>query len=132
VAKSTIGYCGLFCASCEIYIASTTSNERHKAKLAKRLAKELDKKITADDIHCWGCHANNRNCWGKKCFFRKCADDKGIDFCYQCHEYPCEQLAEFYEKHPDARENLTQVCKIGVDSYVSELINRNEKGGKKK
>ena len=126
MAKSPIASCGFYCTTCEIYVATTTSDILQKEELADRLSRDQGKKIAADDIHCWGCWASNRHCWGKKCFFRKCAGDKGIDFCYQCHEYPCTKLGNFYKKHPQAKENLTQISKIGIESYVSELIGREE------
>ena len=115
-----VGYCGLYCAKCLIYIASTTSDDKKKERLAKKYSRELGKKIGSEDIHCWGCRAGNRNCWGKKCQFRKCASDKGIDFCYQCSEFPCPDILSFHEKHLDAQENLNRICKIGIDAFISE------------
>jgi predicted RNA-binding Zn-ribbon protein involved in translation (DUF1610 family) len=29
-----------------------------------------------------------------------CAQEKGIDFCVECDEYPCDELKEFKEKRP--------------------------------
>ena len=124
MTKMLVGYCGRYCAECLIYIASTTSNEKQKEKLARKYSKELDKKLTADNIHCWGCRADNKNCWGKDCQFRKCADDKGMEFCYQCSEYPCPDLMKFYEKYPEAKQSLQRICKIGVDAYISEISSK--------
>ncbi len=122
MARSPIGCCGLHCGMCEIYIASTTSDEKRKAKLADRLSKEMGKKISPDNVHCWGCWANNRNCWGKKCNFRKCSNEKGLDFCYKCSEFPCDELVAFYEKNPDARENLTHISKRGFEFFISDIL----------
>ena len=121
MARSPIGCCGLHCAICEIYIASTTSDEQRKAKLAVELSQQRGKKLSPDDVHCWGCWANNRNCWGKRCNFRKCSADKGIDFCYKCMEFPCDELIAFYRENPQARENLTQISKKGFEAFVSEI-----------
>jgi len=126
MAKSPFGFCGLYCARCEIYIASTSSDLKQKAVLAEQLSEIQGKNIAPDDIHCWGCWANNRNCWGKRCHFRKCASDKGIDFCYQCQEFPCEKLVDFYEKHPEARDNLTHISKKGLEAFFAELMTKEE------
>lgn len=123
MAKSPIGCCGLHCGKCEIYIASTTSDEKRKAVLASKLSEQLGRKLTPDNVHCWGCWANNRNCWGKRCFFRKCSAEKGLDFCYKCADFPCEQLLRFYEDNPHARENLMQISKRGFEAAVADLSN---------
>ncbi|MCD6162719.1 MAG: DUF3795 domain-containing protein [candidate division Zixibacteria bacterium] len=116
-----IGYCGLYCGQCPIYLASTTFNDNKKEKLAKKYARELDKEISPKDIHCWGCRAGNRNCWGKSCKIRKCASDMGVEFCYQCHKYPCPDIDDFCNKHPDALQNLNKISKIGVEAFISEM-----------
>ena len=121
MARSPIGCCGLHCGMCDIYIASTTSDDKRKAKLAVKLSKQLGKKLTPDNVHCWGCWANNRNCWGKRCFFRKCSDEKGLDFCYKCADYPCNELQEFYVENPGARDNLSRISKQGFEAFVSEI-----------
>ena len=124
MAKFPIGCCGYYCARCDIYIASTSSDLARKANLAVKLSKDRGKKLTADDVHCWGCWSNNRNCWGKRCFFRKCTGKKGLDFCYQCHEFPCAELKEYYQKRPDAYENLIQISKVGLDAFASDMANQ--------
>lgn len=121
MARSPVGSCGLYCGKCEIYIASMSSDDKRKAALAAKLSKIKGKKIAAEDVHCWGCWSNNRNCWGKRCEFRKCAADKGIDFCYQCPEFPCNDLNKFYDTQPQARDNLIQISKKGFDAFVSEM-----------
>ncbi len=121
MARSPIGCCGLYCGMCEIYIASTTSDDKRKAVLASSLTKRLGKKIAPNNVHCWGCWSNNRNCWGKKCFYRKCAADKGIDFCYRCAEFPCDELNKFYAENPQAKENLARIGKNGFEVFVSEI-----------
>jgi len=122
MAKSPIGCCGLHCASCDIYIASTSSDDSRKADLAVKYSQIKGKKLSAEDMHCWGCWSNSRNCWGRRCEFRKCANDKGIDFCYQCREFPCQNLLLYYSDHVQARENLTQISKLGFEAYITELI----------
>ncbi len=119
-----IGFCGQYCARCLVYIASTTSDSRKKERLAKKYSKELGKNLSADNIHCWGCRADNKNCWGKSCQFRKCAQEKGIEFCYQCREFPCPELEKYYENHPEPQQNLRRISKIGVDAFVSETASR--------
>ena len=119
-----IGFCGQYCGICPVYIASTTSDIRKKEKLAKKYSKELGKKLSADNIHCWGCRADNKNCWGKGCQIRKCAQEKGIEFCYQCSEFPCPELEKYYEKYPEPQQNLRRISKIGIDAFIAETTSK--------
>ena len=119
-----VGYCGYYCARCPIYVACTTSDVKMQEKLARKFSREAGEKLAAEDVHCWGCRAGNRHCWGKDCEIRKCAGEKGIDFCYQCREFPCVALSRTYDKYPEARENLSRICKIGVEAFVSEMSAR--------
>ncbi len=124
--KSLIGYCGIYCAKCPIYLSSTTSDYQKKAELARELSEDRGKKLSPEDIHCWGCRSANKNCWKKRCQFRKCAGDKGIEFCYQCSEYPCPELETFYETHPESQHNLTRICKVGVNAFIAEMAEGGE------
>lgn len=121
MARLLIGYCGAYCTSCPIFIASTSSDQKKKAQLAGQLSEEKGEKISPEDINCWGCRALSKNSWSRNCQFKKCASDKGIEFCYQCGEYSCSDLQKHYEKHPDARESLKKISKIGVDAFLSEM-----------
>lgn len=116
-----IGYCGCYCSKCPIYIASTTFDDKKKERLAKKYTRKLGKQISPEDIHCWGCRAGNRNCWGKGCEIRKCASEMGMEFCYQCHKYPCPDLEVFHDEYPDALQNLNKISKIGVKAFISEM-----------
>lgn len=133
MSRYLVGYCGVYCLGCPIYISSTTADEMVKSRLAAELSKSQDRlrsksrqrkktaKIDADSIHCWGCRSNTRHSWKKSCLFKKCASDKGLDFCYHCSEYPCVELARFYAKRPDARENSTIISKIGLEAFMSRI-----------
>lgn len=40
-------------------------------------------------VSCGGCRSDNIQCT-IKCTARSCAENKRVDFCFQCNEYPCE------------------------------------------
>jgi len=130
LARSLVGYCGVYCLECQIYISSTTSDLRVKARLAQELSKSQDQtrkqvgNISPDSIHCWGCRSNSKHCWKKRCLFKKCAADKGFDFCYQCSEFPCDELAQFYAQRPNGRDNLALISKIGTEAFISRMSGR--------
>lgn len=129
MARQLISYCGIYCAKCEIFIASTLSDQKKKAQLAKQLSEEKGGKITPKDISCLGCRASEKNSWTQDCQIRKCASEKGIEFCYQCEEFPCSNLQTFYKKNPGPRENLKKISKVGVDAFLSEISKDNGENG---
>jgi len=78
--------------------------------------------------------ANNTNscpgCGGKgfqKCKIVTCAQNHGgLEFCYQCEEYPCSKYdnidaADSFITHRNQLDNFKKVKKNGLASYKSEL-----------
>jgi hypothetical protein len=48
---------------------------------------------------------------------KSCADKKGIDFCSQCDEFPCETLKTFQAAAPHRRELWSSLEQIKTDGY---------------
>lgn len=94
--------CGLICSACNIYQAS-----HGDIKAAEGLANWfkdmgwMDKDKTVEDFvamgpHCTGCLGSRDTHWSNKCWILKCCvDDKGLDSCAKCEEFPCEKLVEW-------------------------------------
>lgn len=45
------------------------------------------------DGRCKGCLNMNKPFWGGECLVRNCCEDKNIDHCGQCEDFPCEMLS---------------------------------------
>jgi hypothetical protein len=95
--KNIMGVCGIDCSRCQIYLAPK------KPKLALKLAKAFDKmwdNVKPEDFHCSTCRGELSECWTKECWIRSCCvDDKNLDFCYQCQDFPCKGLEEWANKN---------------------------------
>ncbi|MDO7787683.1 DUF3795 domain-containing protein [Desulforamulus aquiferis] len=67
---------------------------------------------------CGGCRADNCSC-PVNCAVRTCFKEKGIDFCFQCQDYPCNK-----QENPMLRqrwlEKNDRMREIGVTSYYEE------------
>ncbi len=93
VKKELLAPCGLYCGVCAIYIAHRDNNLKFKQKLFpiyKTFAK------TVDDIKCTGCLSEGDVfpvC--RSCPIKKCSQQKGIEGCYQCDEWPCKFIENF-------------------------------------
>jgi hypothetical protein len=125
MARSHIGACGKVCLNCAIFIATTSGDTAKKSALLSEITQIEGKKLKPGKIKCWGCSAPDRNCLNNTCHFRGCAHDRGLEFCYRCRKFACNKLQEFYETNPAHRENLRQICKIGMEAFIVE-INKNK------
>lgn len=84
--------------------------------------------ITAEEFmqnngrECETCRGSESKCWTKNCYFRTCAREKGLEYCFQCDDLPCEKLAKFANDgashHKQTIENLIEIRKIGLKSFI--------------
>jgi hypothetical protein len=81
-------YCGLYCGACEV--VNATTNEEKSRVIGLFESQIPGWHATLEEMHCSGCKSDDVfvNC--AKCPIRSCAKVKGIDFCHQCIEYPCD------------------------------------------
>jgi hypothetical protein len=126
MARSHVGVCGKVCLNCAIFIATTTGDNSKKDKLISEVTQIKGKKLKASQIKCWGCSSPDRSCLNDDCHFRQCAHDRGLEFCYRCSKFSCKKLHEFYDSNPAPRENLRQICKIGVEAFFVEINKRRD------
>ena len=59
------------------------------------------------------------------CPVRVCYQEKGVDFCAECGEFPCEKAKDFFMKrHPviaaDWENGSLRIRKIGAEAYFEE------------
>ena len=85
--------CGLYCEACSWFIATNEDRER-----LKRLANQLH--FSEEESKCYGCRSDKRLPYCEKCMMSACATERGIDFCSECDEYPCDELKRFQSAMP--------------------------------
>lgn len=106
-------YCGLYCAACPSYMATQRGD-----------CKELGL------VECKGCKSDTLTGeWCKDCALKKCAREKGLDFCYECKEYPCESLENFktdkmYPYHGEVYDYMKSIKKLGKTTWLDEMTKR--------
>ncbi len=119
------GRCGLFCGDCEIYIAYSTEDTNKQQKIAKATGKVKGRDILPDQVKCLGCKGSMASVWRTSCAIRACAEERGLEFCYQCQNFACDKLQKFFERHSEARDNLRKISKIGPDAWLHFMLTRN-------
>ena len=77
--------CGTYCAIC-VCVKAKDNPAIRDALLAKG--------FPAEKIPCPGCREVKGECpaLGVTCATWRCATERGVDFCHQCRDFPCERL----------------------------------------
>ena len=70
--------------------------------------------------HCPGCGQGNR-----PCKVARCAMQRGIEYCFECPDYPCElyDRADEYDSfitHLNQRADMAKAKAIGIEAYTAE------------
>jgi hypothetical protein len=60
-----------------------------------------------------------KNC--RDCDFVECASKRGIEFCYECSDYPCPNLKEFQAERLHRIELFEDLDRIRIDGAVRWL-----------
>jgi hypothetical protein len=67
---------------------------------------------------CPGCRASGGHL--RTCAARTCYKDKGVDFCFQCEEYPCERNNYHGSLHDRWRRYNDRMQEVGVEQFAAE------------
>ena len=115
--KKLAAVCGLFCASCSLYIGTLEDSKRLE-NMASRTGRSME------DVTCYGCRSEKRSFFCENlCVMYKCAVEKGLDFCSKCGEYPCDDLKKFQSERPhriELWESLDKIKTAGYEKWFEE------------
>jgi hypothetical protein len=116
--RSLTAPCGLDCFNCEIYEKNIT--EEMKKQFASKIQKD------PEEVACKGCRIE-KGCrhLGQPCETLKCIEDKGLEFCFECKEFPCVKLQpakEGADRYPHNFKlfNLCRMKAVGVEKWAKE------------
>ena len=117
VDKKLAAVCGLYCGACTAYIATTEDPVR-----LEKLATQFQ--LTEEAIRCYGCRSSKRGPYCQTCKMSACATERGIDFCVECTDYPCDDLKQFQSGIPHRIElwdDLERIKTTGYDNWLKEV-----------
>lgn len=116
--KKLAAICGLFCQACSLYIGTKEDPDRLKI-LAERFP------YPVEELECLGCRSEKLGIFCRKfCKMKKCNAEKGIDFCVECSEYPCEELKAFQAQMPHRIElwqSQERIKEVGWEKWYEEM-----------
>jgi hypothetical protein len=122
--------CGVYCGPCPYHRAATDR------ALAEKLASQRG--LEPEAVVCLGCRAEKGVCRLEKGVLRRraglcqsydcCINQKGLQFCYQCPDFPCLKLAPCAHRageipHNTKVYNLVLIQKIGLENWLKEAEN---------
>lgn len=115
-----LGICGVYCGACSTYRAYNDNDEAIFYWVAKM-------GIPPDQIFCKGCGSDLVNEWCCNCKFRKCTKDKGVTYCFECDDFPCQMLIDFSKTRPHRTLGLRNLEKLRNGTSIQEWLKQQEK-----
>jgi hypothetical protein len=115
--KKLAAVCGLYCEACTIFIATNEDPARLKALAALF-------QVSEEALKCGGCRSDKRTPYCEQCKMFACAAERGLDFCIECTEYPCNELKQFQSEAPhrlELWEDLERIKAIGYKQWLNEV-----------
>ena len=110
--KSLLGFCGLDCGECEVFIATLNGSTEMKKSVADKWSKLSGRQLKAEDITCVGCVIDGRHYPSCAiCEVRECGLQKNVQNCGYCNEVNCQKLERFHAYSPKAKVRLEQIKK---------------------
>jgi len=114
--------CGLDCFNCNAYEGNITEEFKMQASEFWNMP--------AEEIPCKGCRDEDGCCKfapDKQCATWDCVQGKGVSFCYECADFPCELLMPTQKgagfPHNMKVYNLCRMKLLGVDGWIEESAN---------
>jgi len=113
--------CGLPCFNCPLYKANLDE------ELRKKIARNLD--VSEGKAVCKGCRNENGTIayldMTEPCNVYRCIEEKELDFCHECEDFPCDHLHPYADMattkpHNLKVFNLGLIKKMGLESWAEE------------
>jgi hypothetical protein len=108
--------CGLDCFNCKVYSKNITPATQ------SRLSRMLS--IDEDSVPCKGCREQRgRRLNFPECATFNCASQKGVEFCFECDQFPCDKMQPIADglrwyPHNLKLYNLCRIKMVGVENWI--------------
>ena len=105
--------CGIDCAVCDIRLAP--GDEAVRQRIVDWFRDARHREVKPEDIHCSWCKGDRAAHWSADCWIlRCCVDERGLEFCSDCEDFPCRRLVEWAgqdEGYGRALERLKEMAR---------------------
>ncbi len=115
--------CGLPCFECIFFLANKSEEQR------QQIVQELG--LPYDQAICGGCRNVEGDCKHNPmpCRLYPCAKEKGVQFCFECTDFPCDFLHPYADQattkgHNLKIFNLCLIIKMGLQDWAENKIKK--------
>jgi hypothetical protein len=88
----------------------------------------LEWRENPEDLHCNGCKSQTLCIYCRDCDIKLCAEEKELEFCFECSQFPCDRLISFnrdkYPHHHFVLRNLYEIQQIGKEKWMNRQKKR--------
>ena len=122
--KQLVGICGLYCGTCPKYLAPRNQDREYINQNSRETG------YPPEEIRCDGCLSEHvfPSCRDCRHGFRRCAEEKGVTWCFECREFPCQRLRDFLpihvvngiSHHARLIEELMYLKEHGVEAWLKK------------
>lgn len=128
--RMSTAVCGIDCFNCELYYTNIDAFFKNISE--ERMAAILSRGLTKEKLLCKGCRITGCTTIPGKCETLECVENKKLDFCYECTDFPCSKLqplAEGADRYPHNLKiyNLITIKNKGLEKWASEASEIREK-----
>jgi len=115
---SDIGPCGIDCINCPVHEKNVTP------EIQTRIAAAVG--CSPEKMTCKGCRSDERApICPADCATLTCSREKGVDFCYECGDFPCTKFNPASDRadklpHNLKAYNLCRMKNIGPEKWLEE------------
>ncbi len=148
-ARILAAYCGIYCGSCGMYrgrIYAGIAGELLEIMKVANYPEELTINPEADkpdfdfgefmkglayfskNYSGAYCQESCKDGGGVPCEIRLCARERGLEICYECHEYPCTHFPLPWVNSPEKMKDYELFRQLGFDGWVQYHAERAAKG----
>jgi len=116
--------CGIDCFNCDFF--HTNVDGFFAGMPPERRGAFEARGMTIEKARCLGCRQGGCTILEGPCETKACAEPRGVDFCYECGEFPCRRLqplAEGAERYPHNLKvyNLSAIKNRGIEAWAAEV-----------
>jgi hypothetical protein len=115
--KQMTAPCGLDCFNCIVYLAN--NNDEMRTMVSEKMGIPFEKAV------CKGCRREKGQCpvIPVHCHVYPCAEEKGVEFCCDCKDFPCDYLHPYADQaanlpHNTKVFNLCLIKKMGLEAWA--------------
>lgn len=118
-----VSVCGLNCVRCDIFLAGH-GNEDLRREIVEWFRKERNETIRPEQVNCEGCRECLAVHWSPDCRMMLCATRRGVQYCFQCEDFPCKDVNDFgsdgVTHHERTVRNMKRAKEMGIEAWISE------------